>query len=347
MSDDRERFEVAVVIGRFQPFHRGHQALLRRGLSVAAQVVVVLGSARHAPTAKNPFSAGERESMIGATLSQDELARVRFVPLPDFYDDAAWSQAVRASIAAFAPARSRCALIGCSMDAPSRYMRRFPEWEFIAIAPEPGIEAKALRRALFEADDAHAALGTLEARLPGEVAPLLAAWLDSAEFERLREEHLAIQHARATYGAGPFVTVDAIVQVAGHVLLVQRGRAPGKGLWATPGGFLEPTETLLQGALRELEEETGLSLELTAAERSLQDVAVFAHPDRSLRGRTITHAHHFDLGDGALPTVRGADDAAAAHWIPIAELARLEQSFFDDHFHVLAHFLALPGLALR
>ena len=341
-----DRFEVAVVIGRFQPFHRAHEALLRRGLSVAPQVVIVLGSARHAPTAKNPLSATERESMIRATLSRDEQARVRCVALPDFYDETAWSQAVSASVAALVPARARCALIGCAKDASSGYLRRFPGWEFVGVAPEPGVEAQALRRTLFEADDAQAALDTLETRLPAAVVPLLAAWLDSAEFERVREEHLAIQHARATYGTGPFVTVDAIVQVAGQVLLVQRGRAPGKGLWATPGGFLEPTETLLQGALRELEEETGFSLELATAERSLQSVAVFAHPDRSLRGRTITHAHHFDLGGGQPPTVRGADDAAAAHWIPITELPRLEERFFDDHFHMLTHFLALPGFSL-
>ena len=44
-----------------------------------------------------------------------------------------------------------------------------------------------------------------------------------------------------------FCTVDALVQTGGHVLLVRRGGYPGKGLWALPGGFLEPRERLLQG----------------------------------------------------------------------------------------------------
>ena len=68
---------------------------------------------------------------------------------------------------------------------------------------------------------------------------------------------------------------------------------------------------------------------------------MFDHPDRSQRGRTISHAHHFDLGDRELPEVQGADDAAHAQWLPIAQLAGMEEAFFDDHFHMLDHFLGL------
>jgi len=72
-------------------------------------------------------------------------------------------------------------------------------------------------------------------------------------------------------------------------------------------------------------------------------VAVFDHPDRSQRGRTITHAHCFDLGDRDLPEVAGADDALTAEWIPVSELTALEDRFHDDHFHMLDHFLGLTA----
>ena len=75
--------------------------------------------------------------------------------------------------------------------------------------------------------------------------------------------------------------------------------------------------------------------------RCLREVAVFDHPDRSQRGRTITHAHHFDLGERELPEVRADDDAAAVEWVPIAALPAMEDRFFDDHFHMLDHFLGL------
>ena len=98
---------------------------------------------------------------------------------------------------------------------------------------------------------------------------------------------------------------------------------------------------MLQGALRELREETGLALLTSTLEHAFKAVAVFDHPDRSLRGRTITHAHWFDLGQCCLPEVAGADDAASAQWVPVAELADRESHFFNDHFHILNHFLAI------
>jgi bifunctional NMN adenylyltransferase/nudix hydrolase len=108
-----------------------------------------------------------------------------------------------------------------------------------------------------------------------------------------------------------------------------------------PGGFLEPRERLLQGAIRELCEETKLGVLTSSLHDAFVDVKVFDHPDRSLRGRTITHAHFFELGTEHLPSVEGSDDAAAASWIAIADLAVMEDQFFDDHFHILNHFLSI------
>jgi bifunctional NMN adenylyltransferase/nudix hydrolase len=78
-------------------------------------------------------------------------------------------------------------------------------------------------------------------------------------------------------------------------------------------------------------------------EESLAGIAVFDHPDRSQRGRTITHAHWFDLGQCRLPEVAGADDAADARWVPLADLLAMEEHFFEDHFHMLNHFLVVAA----
>jgi len=72
---------------------------------------------------------------------------------------------------------------------------------------------------------------------------------------------------------------------------------------------------------------------------ALRAVKVFDHPDRSQRGRTITHAYHFDFPAGELPPVRGEDDAAKAEWVPVADALASEEQFFEDHFHILEHFL--------
>ena len=61
----------------------------------------------------------------------------------------------------------------------------------------------------------------------------------------------------------PIVGVGAIVfDDAGRVLLVERGKPPGQGLWSVPGGKLEPRETLAQAVAREVREETGLVVEV-------------------------------------------------------------------------------------
>src|SRR4051812_5559138 len=54
--ESESHMHVAVLIGRFQPFHQGHAGLLAKALAVAPKVVVVLGSSFHARSAKNPFT---------------------------------------------------------------------------------------------------------------------------------------------------------------------------------------------------------------------------------------------------------------------------------------------------
>lgn len=334
-------FDLAVLIGRFQPFHNGHAALLAKALELAEKVVVLPGSAHAARSAKNPFTWEERAAMISTTLNEADLARVSFLPIRDYYDDKRWCAAVTATVKTQTRPGARVALVGHVKDASSHYLQHFSHWEFVAMPPAGRIDATSLRQIYFEGDDWVATQALLGGLVPQRVVHYLKGWAHLPYYTQLKGEHLSIEKSKKTWGTGPFVTVDAVVTAADHVLLVERGRSPGKGLWAIPGGFLEPRERVLQGAIRELREETGLALLDATLEGALQTAAVFDHPDRSLRGRTITHAHWFDLGQCRLPEVHGADDAAQARWVPVTELAGMENQFFEDHFNMLEHFLGL------
>lgn len=336
---DSQLFDAAVLIGRFQPFHSGHAVLLSRALEIARHVIVVLGSAYGARSPKNPFNWEERAAMIGATLDETQREKVSFLPMRDYYDDTRWAQRLAGLVKA--AGHTRVALVGHLKDASSQYLNRFPEWEFVA-APRCGdIDAKAVRAIWFDGEDEAATRALLEPLLPVPVLHYLRGWQRLAHFAPLAAEHRALEEYHKRWGRGPFVTVDAVVRAADQVLLVRRGRAPGKGLLALPGGFLDGNERVLQGAIRELREETGFALLDSELETALSGVAVFDHPERSLRGRTITHAHFFDLKTSRLPQVQGADDAAEARWVPVAELAAREGEFFEDHFNILNHFLTL------
>lgn len=336
--NSQPRFDIAVLIGRFQPFHSGHLQLLEHALSVADSVVVVLGSSFQARNAKNPFTWEERAAMISATLDEASARRVSFAAVRDYYDDRKWSAAVTAAVCAPGSGKpQRIALVGFHKDASSYYLGLFPHWAFVP-APEFGkVNATTIRRQFYEQPQQ----GGWRAELPPGVADYLQQWFMQPNYAAMREEHEHIIASQKKYGSGPFVTVDAVVTANQKVLLVRRGRAPGKGLWAIPGGFLELHERLLRGAMRELQEETGLATAEAELVQCLQAVAVFDHPQRSLRGRTITHAHWFDLGACPLPPVAGADDAAEARWVALSELPGMEAQLFEDHFHILNHFLSL------
>ena len=152
-----------------------------------------------------------------------------------------------------------------------------------------------------------------------------------------------IPRYRAQYAHLPsppvFVTVAAVVVHSGHILLVKRGAEPGKGLWALPGGFVGHDELLLDACLRELKEETRLKLPEPVLRGSIKGQRVFDRPDRSLRGRTITHAYHFEFPGGELPLVKGGDDAARARWVPLAEFHDMEGVMFEDHYGIATAFL--------
>ncbi|MCH8617873.1 bifunctional nicotinamide-nucleotide adenylyltransferase/Nudix hydroxylase [Undibacterium sp. TS12] len=341
------QIDVAVLIGRFQPFHNGHATLLQLALETAEEVVIVLGSSFHARSTKNPFTWQERADMIRATLSQSERDRISFVAVRDYYDDARWARAVRAKVEHLCPYAKRVALIGHFKDASSYYLNRFPQWQLVAAEQLLAIDATIIRKVLFEAEDMRVSLDVITHYLPASIRQYLKAWSILPQYADLVREHAQLQAYQAAWKPAPyppiFSTVDAVVKAADHVLLVQRGGFPGKGLWAIPGGFLDQNERLFQGAIRELFEETNLAVLSTTLENALQDVKVFDHPGRSLRGRTITHAHFFDLQTDHLPDIRAADDAAQAAWVSIDKITAMEEAFFDDHFHILDQFLMLTA----
>ena len=111
----------------------------------------------------------------------------------------------------------------------------------------------------------------------------------------------------------PVVGVGAIVfDAEGRVLLVQRGKPPGVGLWSVPGGKLEPRETLAQAVAREVREETGLFVEVGTLACVLERMGDDYH---------FVLLDYFARGTGG--TRAAASDAAATRFVALDELAGL------------------------
>lgn len=342
------KHDIAVLIGRFQPFHRGHLQLVETALGRAGRLLILLGSHRSAPDIRNPWSSEEREAMIRAALPAPLLERVSFLPLRDhLYSDNLWLAEVQQKVLAAGGEEARVLLVGHRKDRSSYYLELFPQWDFEDVPLQGGIHSTDLREAFF-GDSRDATGDSRDAAwadaLPEAVRALLQDYRASERFLWLREEAAYIRLYRQAWAAAPypptFVTTDAVVVQSGHVLVVRRRVRPGLGLIALPGGYLGQQETVVEGMLRELREETGLKVPKPVLEGSIAGSHVFDAPGRSQRGRVVTHAYLIQLRPGALPAVRGGDDSDRAFWMPLMDIYAHEDRFFEDHVQIIQHFIA-------
>ena len=128
------------------------------------------------------------------------------------------------------------------------------------------------------------------------------------------------------------VTVDVVILTMHdgelQVLLVRRGEDPFKGMWAVPGGFKRPTETLDEAARRDLVEETGVN-----AAQLLTQFGAYGDPDRDPRMNVVTVGYLAVLRD--VGDVVAGSDAADAELVPVSEvlLGRIDLAF--DHHRIV------------
>ena len=120
------------------------------------------------------------------------------------------------------------------------------------------------------------------------------------------------------YPAYPRLAVSCCVVRARSVLLVNRGRPPAAGRWAFPGGTVDLGEPMLDAVVREVREETGLRI---GPPRFVMHHEIIERDARGVRWHYVIAAHAAECPSGE---PRAMDDAAAARFVPFAELARLD-----------------------
>lgn len=90
----------ALFVGRFQPFHLGHAAVIQAILNEADELLIVIGSSQKSHDLDNPFTTGERILMIRAALDELKIKeRYHLVPVPDSTMHALWA----AKVVAYCP----------------------------------------------------------------------------------------------------------------------------------------------------------------------------------------------------------------------------------------------------
>lgn len=375
-SATREQ-DICVFIGRFQILHAGHLGVIMKALACAEHLIIIVGSAnipRRPDT--NPFFASEREEMIRGALPREALERISILQVEDSdnFSLTQWTERVNRLVTGRATEVSsklnpKIALIGHAKDNSSFYLKLFPQWDSIDVISARPLDARDIRAAYFSNDSFHVE-EMFRTRLEnGDLPVSVNNWLRDFQktdaYGELVEETEFCRKARHIFdtesypGSRNTVTSDALIVQSSRVLMIRRNQYPFKGCWALPGGHLNIDETIMDCALREGYEETGIKVPRIIFEKSFVSQYYADTPNRDPRGRYISHTFMFHLQPTipqydttksgmenkrrirdalALPRVKGMDDADKAKWIHLSDLDRSKIAF--DHYQVIRKMTA-------
>ena len=335
--------KVSVFIGRFAPFHKGHYRIVKSALERTDYLVMIIGSHNKSCDSRDPLTTQERINIIQASLTNQELSRVKFMSVEDHeYNLDRWIGAVQtAAHNANLPWHSgptEYYLVGMKKDNSSYYLNLFPNFKSLVTELNESdykVNSTDIRKDFYEnKSDFSEYFVTSAAHI------LFLSYMNSKP--TIVYEYLFEKKYKEDWGAGPFVTVDSCIVQAGHVLLIQRGKEYGHKKWALPGGFIESHETTFDAAIRELREETKVKVPEKVLRGSLVSSKLYDYPYRSNRARILTNSFYFRLSDNApLPEVKGSDDAIDARWVPISEFLSMRDQMFEDHYSMICDILKI------
>lgn len=340
-------YDKIVFIGRFEPPTKAHIETITQALRYGERVIIVAGSAFQPRTIKNPWSVADREEMIHNCFSADESWRISVIGVEDhIYNDNMWLRDVQRAVNQ--QPDEKIGIIGHSKDDSSYYLAMFPQWDPLEMENIDDINATDVREMYFNPLWTLHQGGSLfeknvKDKLPPAIAEYLMNFKETEAYSNLAQEADFFNKYKQQWANVPypvtFVTTDAVVVQSGHILLVKRRSNPGAGTFALPGGFIGQNERLIDSMIRELREETKLRVPIPILKGSIVRNKVYDHPDRSLRGRTITHAYVIELPPGPLSTVKGSDDAQKAKWVPVQNIRDMQNVLFEDHYSIITDLL--------
>ena len=90
-----------LMVGRFQPFHKGHILVIREMVKLHPSTILGIGSAQYSHTPENPFTAGERVEMATEALREEGIADFYVVPIEDINEHGRWVAHVESLVPRF------------------------------------------------------------------------------------------------------------------------------------------------------------------------------------------------------------------------------------------------------
>lgn len=314
--------KLGILILRVQPLHDGHKQLIQEARQNCDNLIIIIGSANSPRTIKNPFTYREREIDVITFLTSQDIAVGTYVyPINDYkYSDVQWLSDVAAIIEENNKNNKFEVAIFGHMKEGNNYLKWFPQYKFENVEATYKVNATQIRTNLFESG------------------------YPSVFSDTVVEDWKYFQKEKELFGNYPFPETlnfncgDVILECSGHILLIQRGRAPGRGTWALVGGFKNATETFIDCAIRELYEETNVRIPEKVLRGSIVSTKIFDASDRGMGLPRVTMGVHIKVEldkDGKLPKANGSDDAMVAQWFPVEKIMN-DMDLFDDHKDIIS-----------
>ena len=346
----KQYIQIAVV-GRFTIAHLGHEALFREAanrLKPGGTLTILIGSAGHYSSPKNPLSFVDRAEMlyrIDVPELQEKNIYLEIKPLYDFlYSNESWAIQVQRALAS-----NTCALLGSKKpDGSSDWVdEEFSDLDYIEVPDKTLISATQIREQIYNHGVATNKMN-VNNWISKNVMTLVQEYIRQGKFDQATAEYKANQDANLKYAQHPYpeclnsLCADSVVICKNHILMIKRKGVVGHNTWALPGGHKDKGETLQQTALRELDEETKIKVPPMVLRKSITARHVFDSPGRSETvDEKVTQAFKIVLdNEKNLPKVIASDDAKEAKWFKLSDIRLMSQNgkIFADHAEIIHHF---------
>jgi bifunctional NMN adenylyltransferase/nudix hydrolase len=123
---ETDRVNIGVYIGRFAPFHKAHEAIVRDALCKCDILILCLGNHSIDRTQRDPWIAIERIAMIKSCFTTEELRRIKFYPLITYGNMTRWTADIIQCVDNFRSESDTLGIFGCTKDESSWYLNEFP-----------------------------------------------------------------------------------------------------------------------------------------------------------------------------------------------------------------------------
>lgn len=330
--------KLSLVIGRFQPCHNGHLTLIDEARKQGEKTLVLIGSAGKLPDFKNPFSADERLNLLKQVNPEGD--DIIYRTLRDKPTDDEWVQDVVAQVLSLEEDPTQVTLFCAPKDEQWYRSNLLYPVETVA---EDNISATQIRTAWYGNS-----LWAVEDKIPEATLSLLNNHKDldrlSTEYSVVSRDHLNKVDSHPFNNPIEPVSFAVIIQ-DNKLLTGVRGNPRGDGQLGLPGGYINSTESTMDGCMREVNEELSIDLHELIVQGKAKCIARSIEENLDDLGARTLGINYLFVVDPSVTLDIEVDNVETTgyQWLPLSEVLTEDIPLFYNHNLVTQRLISQLG----